>query len=165
MRDPIITGDIATIPLTKGKSAIVDTASLEIVGGVRWHFIPYSDTGYAGTTFTKDGKRKVIRMHRAILSPPDDKEVDHINGDGLDNRLANLRIVSREQNQRNSKRRSDNTSGFKGVSLHGKSGKWQARIRIDGKQKSLGIFRTKEEAHKAYCDASKKYHGEYGRVL
>ena len=164
MRKPVIDGDVAYIPLTKGKSAIVDVESLDIVDGVNWHFLPYSGTGYAGTRITENGKKKLIRMHRVIMSAPEDKEVDHINGNGLDNRLSNLRLVNRAENQRNSKRRKDNTSGFKGVSHHGKSGRWQARIRVDGKQKSLGLFSTKEEAYKAYCEASKKYHGNFGRT-
>lgn len=164
MRKPIIDGEITYIPLTQGKMAIIDTSKLDLVDGVNWYFLPYSNTGYAGTRLTEEGKKKLIRMHRVIVDAPNGQEVDHINGDGLDNRVENLRLVNRHQNQRNSKKRRDNSSGLKGVYFDKKSGKWRAKIRVNGYQKSLGLFLSKDDAYDAYCSASKKYHGKFGRV-
>jgi hypothetical protein len=92
------------------------------------------------------------------------EEVDHINGVRDDNRIVNLRVVSSQGNRRNTKRRSDNTSGVCGVYRKGKS-KWRALIVVDGKQKYLGCFGTPEEAAKARKEAEVKYefHENHGR--
>lgn len=90
------------------------------------------------------------------------EEIDHINGDRKDNRISNLREASRLENSRNAARRSDNSSGLKGVGVH--KGQWRARMRIDGKSRHLGYFPTPEAAHAAYCEAAKKYHGEFART-
>ncbi|PPD07167.1 MAG: Fis family transcriptional regulator [Hyphomicrobium sp.] len=91
------------------------------------------------------------------------KFVDHVNGDGLDNRLVNLRLASHAENNRNCRTYRSNTSGIKGVSFHRTWNKWQAHIQTDGKQRFLGSFKTKDEAAQAYREASKMYHGEFGR--
>lgn len=90
-----------------------------------------------------------------------ENQIDHINGRRDDNRLCNLRLATRSENTRNAKRRSDNTSGFKGVGFHKAQGKWRARIKIDGRRKDLGRFDTPEEAHAAYCKAAAELHGEF----
>lgn len=86
-------------------------------------------------------------------------QVDHINGNGLDNRALNLRVASVVQNQANAKTRIDSATGFKGVSAKGK--RYEARIKIAGRQVSLGRFETAEAAHRAYVDAARKLHGEF----
>ena len=88
-------------------------------------------------------------------------EIDHINGNGLDNTWQNLRKATRFQNMKNLKKPSTNTSGYKGVSKHTEVNKWIARIRSDGKLMCLGNFETKEEAYAAYCKASAKLHGQF----
>lgn len=75
-----------------------------------------------------------------------EKDVDHINGNGLDNRIINLRSVTESENLRNSRKSILNTSGFCGVYFHKPTGKWQAKIQINGKGKSLGLFFDKNEA-------------------
>jgi hypothetical protein len=107
--------------------------------------------------------RKTIRLHRFIINAPNGKEVDHINSDTLDNRKINLRICTRDQNACNRRKNLNNTSGYKGVYFE--NGRWRAMIGTNGKLKSLGKFGSKEEAHKAYCEASKRYHGEFGNIL
>lgn len=90
-----------------------------------------------------------------------EKHIDHINGKPRDNRLCNLRLATQSENLCNTKRRSDNTSGLKGVSWHNASKKWRARIAIYRQTKVLGYFATPEEAHAAYCNAARELHGEF----
>lgn len=87
-------------------------------------------------------------------------EVDHKNGNGLDNRKCNLRIATSSQNKANTKIRRDNTSGFKGVIWHKASNKWMARVA----DKYLGLFRSKYEAAKAYNQKAKEMFGEFARL-
>lgn len=90
-------------------------------------------------------------------------EVDHINGDIADNRFVNLRQATRQQNARNTKVRSHSVSQLKGAQWNAKSRKWQARITIGGRPKSLGYFKTAEEAHAAYRLAASERYGEFAR--
>lgn len=92
-----------------------------------------------------------------------DGEVDHINGDRGDNRLINLRVVNRQQQCMNTAKRADNSSGFKGVAFHRGSGRWRARIKKNGKEISLGLYDTPEQAGEAYIEASAIVFGEYAR--
>jgi hypothetical protein len=91
-------------------------------------------------------------------------EVDHINGNTLDNRKSNLRLCSHKENGRNRKLNKNNTSGAKGVNWDKHALKWKCEIRINTKKLYLGLFAEIEQAKKAYAEASKKYHGEYGRI-
>lgn len=90
-----------------------------------------------------------------------ENDIDHINLDKADNRIANLREATRSQNQWNHARRSDNTSGYKGVSRVKKTGRYHAYIRVNGKRRSLGFFLDAETAHEAYKQAAKELHGEF----
>lgn len=85
--------------------------------------------------------------------------IDHVNGNHGDNRITNLRIATFNQNQWNTKRRIDNTSGYKGV--FNKNGRFQAYINCNGKRHHLGCYSTAEDAHRAYVDAAKRLHGEF----
>ena len=116
--------------------------------------------GYAMFSGTKDGFHNKL-LHRIIMDAPDDKMVDHINGNPLDNRRENLRLCSNQENNRNKGKKSDNTSGFKGVSWSKQTGKWLANITVDGKSKYLGYFDDKLKAYEAYCTACEKYHGDF----
>jgi hypothetical protein len=91
------------------------------------------------------------------------EQIDHINGDPLDNRWSNLREATQSQNNWNTRLSRNNTSGYKGVSWHKGERKWDATIMAYGKSHFLGRFKTKEEARDAYIDASKKLHGEFSR--
>lgn len=89
-------------------------------------------------------------------------EIDHINGVPGDNRIANLRIATRSQQNANNKLRCNNTTGFKGVSRV--NGRFGAYVRINKKSTYLGTFDTAEEAHKAYVDAAREAYGLYARA-
>jgi hypothetical protein len=92
------------------------------------------------------------------------ENIDHIDSDGLNNRLSNLREATRMQNTRNARLKRSNTSGYKGVSFRKDSGKWMASIHANGRKMYLGKYETPEEAHAAYVAAAHKFHGEFARV-
>lgn len=116
----------------------------------------YSTIEIAGSTW---------RLHRiiwAIVSGVDPGEqIDHRNGDRAGNRWENMRAAKHHQNQKNQLRRSDNTTGFKGVWFRTDTQKFSAEICSDGKRERLGCFSSAEEAHAAYCEAAKRLHGEF----
>jgi len=85
-------------------------------------------------------------------------EVDHINGNRSDDKAWNLRDATRSENNRNHRLRRDNASGFKGVSMEKRTGRYRALITAGGKQQSLGYFETAEQAHKAYATAAFEMH-------
>jgi hypothetical protein len=119
--------------------------------------------GYAYVTISIDGRPLYLGMHRIIWAlvhgalPPG--QIDHKNMDRTDNRIENLRAATSSENRRNSRFRSKNTSGFRGVSFHCQ--KWRATIVVNRHQTFLGYFATREAAHAAYCLAAKKLHGEF----
>lgn len=144
------------IPLTKGKFAIIDDADFESIKMFRWSC---TNTGYAARAKRINGKSKYIPMHRVILNAPDGIDIDHINGNRLDNRRCNLRLATRAQNVHNSRMRKDNTSGFKGV--YKRYGKFVAKICFNHIWIWLGLFPTAEEASQAYQDTARKLHGNF----
>lgn len=144
------------IPLTQGLLAIVDRDDLEaVLAAGPWHA---SDNG-SGTIYAAtylNGER--IRMHKFLTCWP---YTDHINGDPLDNRRANLRQATPLQNVGNSKLSRRNTSGYKGVSWWEHKKRWKAYIAHDRRQKHLGYFDTPEEAARAYDAAAREKWGEF----
>ena len=106
--------------------------------------------------------RIIWEMHNGLIPPK--MTVDHINGNSTDNRIENLRLATHPQNTRNSKISKRNTSGYKGVSQCRVSGQWKAYITLNLKRTHLGYFSSVEEAYEAYCEASKRLHGEFGRL-
>ena len=120
-----------------------------------------SEHVYAGRTLNGDGQHCL--MHRHILDAPIGFEVDHINGNTLDNRRCNLRLATSTQNGCNTRRRSDNTSGYKGVCWDAQQSKWKARVQVNGRQYHAGFHDTAEAAYAARCALAERLHGEFAR--
>ncbi|RYE96053.1 MAG: hypothetical protein EOO77_41705 [Oxalobacteraceae bacterium] len=118
-----------------------------------------SGNGYVST---RSGGR-TMTMHRIIMGNPQGLDVDHINGNRLDNTRVNLRAVTRQQNMMNMGPRSNKASRFKGVGLH-KVGRWNARITVDGKNLHLGMFDHEEDAARAYDAAAIIHYGQFARL-
>lgn len=149
------------IQLTQGKTALVSDEDYELVNQYKWHANNMGGGIYYA--FRRDGKT-MLSMHRDLTNAPNGMEVDHINGNGLDNRRENLRICTHAQNRYNNKLRIDSTSGYKGVFWSKDSKKWQAQIQVDRKKIHLGFFSDPIDAARAYDNAAKEHHGEFCRT-
>ena len=108
-------------------------------------------------------QKKVYKAHRLIWAiihgKFPDESIDHINGIRSDNRISNLRIVTKQQNSHNQQQKNkNNKSGFTGVCWSKSTSKWQAGIHVNGSYIYLGVFTTAEEAHLAYLNAKKIHH-------
>ena len=150
------------IPLTHGKVTVVDDDDYGRVSGFRWYARRSRNTWYAMSHNAIPGK--LTGIHRLLLNAPDDLQVDHINGDGLDNRRGNLRLCTQNQNQHNRGKSGHNTSGYKGVHWDKWHGRWKAQIILDNRKIHLGYFDSPEDGADAYDNAARKYHGEFARV-
>lgn len=152
-----------TIPLTRGRVAVVDAADYDQLSQHKWFCSPDKGSGVRYAV-RKKGPYQVF-MHRELLGLERFNPLrgDHINGDGLDNRRANLRAVNFAANCQNQRMQKNNTSGYRGVSFAKLTGKWHARIWANRKLYHLGFFTTKEQARDAYARAARELHGEYAR--
>ena len=88
-------------------------------------------------------------------------EIDHVNGNPSDNRIANLRIATRLQQAANARKR---RAGLKGAFRFKRGPKWTAQIRHDGVKHHLGVFEDERTAHEAYCEAARRLNGEFARL-
>lgn len=154
--NPTVVG-AKTIPLTKGHFAIVDEEDYEMLMKYNWTVTnsPTNHTNYAS------GGRK-MKMHRFIMNAPEDKLVDHINRNGLDNRKANLRFCTKQGNSANSfSENPSKSSKYKGVCWEKYTRKWAARIRKDGRSITIGRFLVEKDAAFAYNTLAKEAFGEF----
>ena len=146
------------IELTQGYKAIVDDDVYEELNQQKWcvHLMKRDGKAYA---------TRLLRLHHAIVGiPPKGYVVDHINGDGLDNRRENLRIISIQDNTRWQKVNKNNTSGYRGVSFHKAKQRCDASIRANKRKVHLGRYKTAEEAARAYDKAAKEHYKEFAKL-
>lgn len=163
------------IPLSKtsktiaGKYVTLVSDEDRDLTALNWSFRNPSTGNYAYRRASRP-QRHCIHLHRVIMervlgrSLEKKEEVDHINGDGLDNRRENLRIATSSQNKANTPKYKNNTSGYKGVTFNKPLGKWTARIQFKKVYYHLGVFDTPEEGHQAYCAAAERLHGEFANT-
>ena len=137
------------IMLTQGYFAQVSDHMFEFLNQFKWCYL---NGGYAVRKVTIDGKQTLEYMHHYVIGKPlKGFVVDHANGDTLDNQLENLRIVTQRQNSQN--RKSHRAGRLVGTTYNKLAKKWQSCIKIDGKQKHLGLFDSEIKAHQAYNEA------------
>jgi hypothetical protein len=150
------------IPLSQGFVAIVDDEDYETVAAHKWSAKAGRRTFYAYRCPTVGGRRETLYLHSFLTGW---SQVDHRDGNGLDCRRDNMRPATYAENGQNRPRRSDNTSGYKGVSWRASGSTWQARITVEGRTCSLGSsFPTPESAAHAYDLAAMELHGEFARL-
>jgi hypothetical protein len=148
------------ISLGQNKFALIDEINYEKISKYRW----YIHKGYAFRQEYCDGLCVKFSMHREIINAPPYVEVDHINGNRIDNRQSNLRLATRSTNVMNRvDRGAGSNSGYRGVHLR-KNGYYQATITINYKQVYLGTYNDAIWAAKAYDDAAREYFGEFARL-
>ena len=147
------------IQLNNGYVSLVDNCDIEIINRHLWFVIDDGCNPYACAK--QDGRH--LRMHRLIMNAREGETVDHINGNTLDNRRENLRIVSASQNAINRRKRADNKSGVTGVYFSKAHNRWFACINIDKKKQTIGLFKTMEEAVTARKEKEKEIYGDYVR--
>jgi len=145
------------IPLTRGMVTIVDDEDFETLSHSKWRASRDRNTFYAERTVYGSGGSGIHeRVHRVVLSRKIGRPllasefVDHENGDGLDNRRANLRLATNSQNQRNCKRHSMNPSSrYLGISWYAPRKTWRARIQVEGKEIYIGYHASEYAAARA----------------
>jgi hypothetical protein len=150
-------GVTATVTLTKGLSAVIDHADIDFIAGYRWVSLVNYRNGHAYAVRYEKGK--CFLMHRELMSPPPDKQIDHVDGDGLNNRRSNMRVATVTQNMANRLADRRNLLGLKGVQVS--KLRYRAAICPAGKKIHLGSFATPEEASAAYQGAAKVLWGKF----
>jgi hypothetical protein len=152
------------IPLRKGGFSLVDDEDYAELSQYTWCIDAY---GYAvANTQMIKGEFTSLRLHRVVMNAPTGLEVDHINGNRLDNRKQNLRLCTKAENGRNRPANRNNTSGYKGVTFKKGNTKkpWCAQIKVNKKRIYLGSFETPQAAYEKYKSAALIYHKEFANV-
>jgi hypothetical protein len=151
------------IELSKGKVALVDDEDFEYLNQWKWSVLKGHNTFYAYRKQSIDGRVCQIYMHRFIMKPPDQLDVDHIDSDGLNNQRLNLRLATKQQNQGNRRKITNGHSKYKGVTLK-RGKKWLAQIGINSRMTHLGYFDNEIDAAKAYDRKAKELFGEFAKL-
>ena len=146
-----------TIPLTRGKEAVIDDADYELVSKYKWHY----NGRYAVHTTYIDNKKVNIWMHRLIMDTPKGLFTDHINFDRLDNRKSNLRIATKSENMHNRPAQTNNTSGHKNIYFDKSRKLWAVEVKVQGKKTHIGRYKDIADALIARNEAYKDIVGEF----
>lgn len=153
------------IELTQGYFALVDDEDFEYLNQWKWSIYSrpsHSKTLYAIRNYRKeDGIKGTIKMHQQLLGKIENTQIDHVDGNGLNNSRKNLRRVKHGQNIANRPVTKNNLLKLKGVTK--RKNRFQARIIVNKKQIHLGSFKTAKEAHEAYKKAALELHGEFAK--
>lgn len=154
------------IPLSQGAHAVVSDEDYARVSAHKWSL---DKNGYAVRKVVvvaadKERRQRKILLHRFILAAPKGLDVDHVNGDPLDNRRDNIRLATRSQNMANSGPRANGRSPYKGVSWHKRDRRWCASIMVVGHKRHLGNFDSERAAALAYDRAAFAAWGEFSRL-
>jgi hypothetical protein len=149
----------ACLLVNKRIECLIDAADLPCIPDKNAWYVWGGGPGKSGPYV----RSRAGMLHRLLLGVPGGTIVDHANGNGLDNRRPNLRVCTHAENMRN-RRPTTNASGFKGVAVRPAGRPYQAHIRCDGRRYWLGRFDSPEGAHRAYCDAATRLHGEFART-
>lgn len=146
------------INLSRGLSATVDEKDYSVLSRYKWHALKSKNTFYAARS-TKSGN--YVYMHRQIMSPRSGFVINHIDFNGLNNSRSNLKVVSVSENSHWCGKRSNNISGYKGVSIFTRTGRWRACIRKNGKTYfAKGSFLDKKDAALAHDALAKNHFGD-----
>lgn len=151
--------DAVLVPSTQGQFFMIDADDEKWVRFYKWCAQQSRSGSWYAIAWIAGARAS---LHRQIMNAPAGVLVDHRDGNTLDCRKANLRLVTRQQNCMN--RSKLKTSLYKGVIFIPKHSKWQAGIKVNGKQHYLGWFDTPEEAARSYDEGAKRLHGEYARL-
>jgi hypothetical protein len=150
---------LKSILLTQNLFAVVDDVDFEVLNRHKWQVQRNGRNIYAVRRVVVEGKSVALLMHREILKPPRGLVIDHLDWNGLNNTRANLRICTQQTNIRHRRMNRNNLTGYRGVRLR-PEGTYRAEIHVEGKQISLGTFRTKRDAAKAYDRAAITHLGD-----
>lgn len=145
------------IPLTRGLECMIDDEDHALLSLINWY------VGRNKTSQKSYARNDVFgRMHRFLMMANSGQEVDHIDGNSLNNQKHNLRICSLKENRRNRSKNLNSKNRYKGAYFM--NGKWISKIRVDDKMLCMGPYLNEEDAAKSYDDAAKKYYGEFAKL-
>lgn len=147
----------AKIPLRDGLFTLIDESDSQMLASYRWWLRSAGERSkdYAYTQV----RGKTVYLHRMLLRPRAGFFVDHVNGDGLDNRRSNLRVCSPSENTAN--RAVRNKYGYRGIEPTFGGKLWRAKAQKGGVQKYASLFETKEDAARAYDEMARELFGEF----
>lgn len=158
------------VELTQGHRALIDDDDFELVSQYSWHYSFYRNNEYArrslGAGQGYQGMHTLLMRDEVVRSC----EVDHIDGNGLNNQRINLRVVYHSENIQNQRVQTRSKSGYRGVSHFPKCGQWdrkkpwRARIKVDGIDRTIGYFETPDQAALAWNEVAYEAWGDFARL-
>lgn len=155
---------MAALPLTQNRIALVDSADLPLLTKWRWEYLPNGRSGYAVRRFRSGGKVITVYLHRQLLAARPGEIVDHIDGDGLNNTRANLRLATAAENAAN-RPAPQRSIPYRGVYRSREGQKpYKAMLTVGGRCRHLGWFARQEDAARAYDRAAFAAFGRFARL-